>query len=179
MKLTRKKYQQPPRTGMDVFMMLPEGTLAELINDTIYMSPTPNYSHQDLCAELSMQIRLYAKKNVLGSCIAAPMDVFFDSKNVLQPDIIFIAAENMGIIKNGKIKGCPDLIIEVLSPGNRRHDIETKKGIYEKSGVKEYFVVDPENKEIITWYLAGKKYVKQKSVKGKIRSKLLKKTFSL
>ena len=172
-----KKYKLPPRTGMEVFMMLPEGTLAELINDTIYMSPTPNYQHQEISAELSMQIRSFAKKNNLGTCLPT-IDVFFDSKNVFEPDILFISRGNMNIIKDGRIKGSPDLIIEILSPGNRRHDTEKKKAAYEKFGVKEYFVVDPETKEAITWYLLNKKYSKQPSSKGKIRSKLLNKTFS-
>jgi Uma2 family endonuclease len=177
MGLAKKKYQPPPRTGMEVFMMLPEGTPAELINDTIYMSPTPNYNHQDLSTELAMQIRSYVKKRNLGNCLA-DTDVFFDNKNVFEPDILFIAKQNMNIVKEGKIKGSPDLIVEILSPGNIDHDKITKKAAYEKFGVKEYFIVDPATKETITWYLTGKKYVKQLSVKGKIKSKLLKKTFS-
>ncbi len=178
MGLAKRKYQQPPRTGMEVFMMLPEGTLAELINDTIYMSPSPDYNHQTILMDIATKIYSYVKKNKTGECIVSPMDVFFDIKNVLQPDILFISMENKGIIKDGKIKGCPDLIIEIFSPGNRRHDAEKKKGIYEKFGVKEYFIVDPENKETIAWYLTGKKYIKQQSVKGKIKSKQLKKTFA-
>jgi Uma2 family endonuclease len=178
MGLSKRKYQLPPRTGMEVFMMLPEGTLAELINDTIYMSPTPNYYHQSTSLQLATQINLHIQKNNLGECVTAPMDVFFDHKNVLQPDIIFISASNLSIIQNGKLKGCPDLIIEIISPGNKKHDTEKKKALYEQFGVKEYFIVDPETKETITWYLTDKKYTKQLSTKGKIKSKLLKKTFS-
>ena len=178
MGLAKKKYQPPPRTGMEVFMMLPEGTLAELINDTIYMSPAPDFLHQQVIMSISTSIFTFIKRNKLGECVASPADVFFDNKNVLQPDILFISTENIGIVKSNKIKGCPDLIIEVLSPGNKDHDRITKKTIYEKFGMKEYFIVDPENKETITWYLIGKKYAKQRSVKGKIKSKLLKKTFS-
>ena len=177
MELAKKKYQSPPRTGMEVFLMLPEGTLAELINDAIYISPMPNYKHQDLCTELTVQIRSYAKEKNLGNCLMR-IDVFFDDKNVLEPDIIFISNESMGIIKEGKIKGSPDVAIEILSPGNKKHDTERKRVIYEKFGVKEYFIVDPENKETITWYLTNKKYIKQRSQKGKIKSTLLKKAFS-
>lgn len=177
MGLAKTKYQRPPRTGMEVFMMLPEGTLAELINDIIYMSPSPDFPHQEVSTELLTQIRNHTKKNNLGTCLPT-IDVFFDNKNVLEPDILFISKENMDIVRDRKIKGCPDLIIEILSPGNRKHDTEKKKAVYEKFGVKEYFIVDPENKEIITWYLTGKKYAKQQSVKGKIKSKLLKKTIS-
>jgi Uma2 family endonuclease len=176
MGLAKKKYQPPPRTGMEVFMMLPEGTLAELINDTIYMSPAPNYDHQDLISELVMQIRSYVKVNQLGSCVTTT-DVFFDEKNVFEPDILFISKANLDIIQQKKIKGSPDLIIEILSPGNKDHDKVKKKAVYERFGVKEYFIIDPENKETITWYLSGAKYVKQLSLKGKIKSKLLKKTF--
>jgi Uma2 family endonuclease len=177
MRLTEKKYQHPPRTGMEVFMMLPEGTWAELINDVIYMSPTPNYKHQKLSAALIAEIYVHAKKNESGTCLAT-IDVFFDGKNVFQPDILFITKENMGIIQNGKIKGSPDLIIEILSPGNKKHDTEKKKTVYEKFGVKEYFIIDPESKTTITYYLTGKKYSRQRSLKSKITSKLLKKTFT-
>jgi Uma2 family endonuclease len=172
-----KKYQLPPRTGREVFMMLPEGTLAELINDTIFMSPSPNYTHQELSARLLAQIWNYSQKKNLGTCLSTT-DVFFDNRNIFEPDILFIAKENMGIVKDDRIKGSPDLIIEILSPGNKRHDTEKKKAAYEKFGVKEYFAVDPETKETITWYLVNKKYKKYRSSKGKIKSKLLKRTFT-
>jgi Uma2 family endonuclease len=178
MGLAKKKYQTPPRSGMEVYMMLPEGTLAELINDIIYMSPTPDFYHQELSFELSFQLGKHVKENDSGKIVVAPMDVFFDQKNVLQPDILFITKENLSIVKSGKIKGSPDLIIEILSPGNKKHDTEIKKAVYEKFSVKEYFVVDPETKEVITWYLTKNKFVKQLSAKGKVKSKLLKKTFS-
>lgn len=178
MGLTERKYTPPPRTGMEVFMTLPEGTLAELINDRIYMSPSPFYSHQNISAELAMQIRYYVKQNNLGICIAAPIDIFFDDKNVLQPDIVFIAKENMSIIKDNRIKGSPDLIIEILSPGNKNHDLEIKRDIYEKFGIKEYFIVEPETKETITYYMQNKKFEKQPSTKEIITSNLLNNSFS-
>lgn len=179
MGLAHKKYQPPPRTGMEVFMMLPEGTLAELLNDVIYMSPSPNYHHQELLSELLVQIRVHVKKNKLGNCLPALMDVFLDNRNAVQPDILVILAENMVILTDdGKIKGAPDLIIEIISPGNKKHDTEKKKTVYEKFGVKEYFIIDPDNKETTAYYLLSKKFVKQEPVKGKLRSKLLKKVFT-
>jgi Uma2 family endonuclease len=179
MGLAERKYQPPPRTGMEVFMMLPEGTLAELINDAIYISPSPNYHHQDLSGELSMQIRAHVKKNKLGTCVSAPMDVFLDNRNAVQPDVLVILADSLVILTDdGKIKGAPDLIIEILSPGNKKHDTEKKKTLYEKFGVKEYFIIDPDNKDTTAYYLAHNKFVKQESVKGKVKSKLLKKVFA-
>lgn len=62
MGLAKKRYQPPPRTGMEVFLMLPEGTLAELLNDIIYISPSPSFHHQDISGELFVQIRAHVKK---------------------------------------------------------------------------------------------------------------------
>jgi Uma2 family endonuclease len=79
---------------------------------------------------------------------------------------------------DGKIKGVPDFVIEILSPGNKKHDTEKKKAVYEKFGVKEYFIIDPDNKETTSYYLLNNKFVKQEPAKGKVRSKLLKKVFT-
>lgn len=103
--------------------------------------------------------------------------MYFDGNNALQPDILFISKNNLGIVQDGKIKGAPDLVIEVLSL-DKNYDLETKKMIYEKFGVKEYFVVDPFTKELVTFYHNGKNYVIQTSKVSKLKSKLLKKTFS-
>jgi Uma2 family endonuclease len=173
-----KKYQPPPRTAMEVFNLLPEGTLAEVINDIIYMSPAPTFQHQQLLSNLHTSINFFIRKNDLGVCVVAPMDVYLNEKNAFQPDILFISRGNMDMIKKDKVYGAPDIIIEVLSPGNEKHDLEKKKAVYEKSGVKEYFVVNPSNGETVTYYHNGKKFIKQSKQKGKVKSKILKKTFS-
>ena len=171
-KITDKK----PRTAVELFEILPEGLLCQVIENTLYMSPTPDYYHQNLSGELYFAIMTIIKQTDLGNCITAPMDVFLNENNAFQPDILFIAKNNLGIIKDGKIRGTPDLIVEILSPGSIRHDTVTKRNVYEKCGVKEYFIVDPKNKEVITYYLKDKNFVKQVSKKGKLVSKLLKKT---
>ncbi|MDX2048214.1 MAG: Uma2 family endonuclease [Chitinophagaceae bacterium] len=84
----------------------------------------------------------------------------------------------MGIVKKGKVYGAPDMIVEILSPGNKKHDLEDKKLVYEQSGVQEYFVISPESKDVVTYYLSDGKFVKQPKQKGKVKSKILKKTFS-
>ncbi len=167
-----------PKTAVELFEILPEGLLCEVIENTIYLSPGPDFSHQDLSAELHFQFLNEIKKMNLGKCITAPIDVFLDAQNAFQPDIIFIAKENLHIIKNGKIKGSPDLVIEILSPGSIKNDTVTKKKVYERCGIKEYFIVSPKTKDVITYYLKDKKYEKQNTKKGKITSKLLNKTFS-
>lgn len=177
MTATAKIFPAIPRTAKEVFELLPEGTLAEVIDDTLYMGPAPLFEHQDILADLFVAMRIYSKDAGLGKCICAPADVYLDNNNIIQPDILFISTANLGIIQKGKIKGLPDIFVEVLS-SNRKHDLDRKKNLYEKFGVKEYFIVDPHTKETITYYHDGKKYIQQEGKKGKIKSKLLKKTFS-
>ena len=174
--LTRNPYKVP-RTAMEVFEMLPEGTLCQVIDNIIYMSPAPNFEHQDICDELTSQIRVFIKKKKLGKCVSSPIDVFLDNKNALQPDIIFIANENLSIIKEGKVRGVPDIVIEVLSTGTKDYDFGKKKTAYEKNGVKEYFLVEQKTGEVYSFYLKNNKYEAQPKVKGKIISRMLKKTF--
>jgi Uma2 family endonuclease len=170
-------HQLPPRTAMEVFEMLPEGTLAEVINNTIYMLPAPSLQHQIVIGKLFTNITIFIEANKLGICLVSPVDVYFDGNNALQPDILFISNANMGIIKNDKVKGTPDFVIEVLSL-DKKYDLETKKLVYEKFGVKEYFVVEPFTKEVVAFYHDGKKYIAQETKTGKLKSKLLKKTFA-
>lgn len=175
--VSKENYRQPPRTAMEVFEMLPEGTLAEVINNTIYMAPAPTFEHQDFLGDLFTDINTFVRSNKLGKCVFSPIDVYLGERNALQPDIIFITREHLDIIKNGKVKGAPDLIVEVLST-NRNHDLEVKKKIYEAFNVREYFIVDPVTKQVITYYHNDEKFVEQETKKGKIKSKILKKTFS-
>lgn len=170
----------PPRTIMEVFKMLPEGTLAEVIENTLYMSPTPVTNHQRIIRKLSVQIDLHLDANKLGELFFAPFDVFLnETSNAVQPDILVILNENLGIIdEKSTIHGVPDLIIEVLSPGNKKHDLVIKRALYEKFGVKEYWVIDPSNKESIGFSLKDYSYVEFYKGTGDIRSRLLDSTFS-
>ena len=171
-----KQLKLPPRTALEVFEMLPEGTLAEVIDNTIYMPPSPTFEHQDILGDLYTPINSHVKSLKLGKCVVSPMDVYLSNRYVVQPDILFITTANLGIIQNGKIKGAPDLIIEILST-NRKYDIEDKKAVYETFGVKEYIVVDPVTRETFSFYHNGKKYVQQKTRTAELKSKLLSKVF--
>lgn len=136
-------YIKPPRTLMEVFQQLPEGTLAQLINNQIVMSPAPSDRHQETTGEIYAALLQFVKEHNLGKVRIAPYDVYLNRRNAFQPDIIFIAAENLHRIKNNGLHGAPDLVIEILSPGTWRQDKEDKKYEYERSGVKEYWMIDP------------------------------------
>lgn len=165
--------KSPPRTLMDVFKSLPEGTLVQLIENNLVMTPAPLFRHQNIQSEIIKSFFLFLHENQIGKLVVAPLDVYLDSENVFQPDIIFISNKNMDIIQEDGLYGAPDLIIEILSPSTAQYDLNQKKNVYERSGVKEYWIVDPENKDVMGYFLDEGSYGEPLTDKGVIRSKLL------
>lgn len=167
-----------PSTAIDVFKMLPKGTRCEVLNNTLYMSPSPFYKHQQLLTDIVIILGSLVKENNAGVLLAAPFDVYLqDQLSAVQPDIIFIANKNKKILKDdGYAHGAPDLIIEILSKDEER-DRTLKKGIYEKAGVKEYFIIDPRSKLVEAFSLKSKKYVQRYSKKKFFKSDILKLNF--
>lgn len=169
---------QKPQTLVDVYRLLPEGTPIQVIQNQFYMSPSPNFHHFDILDKISDVLKQEVKKQNSGRIFFAPLDVFLGDKNAVQPDIFFISNNNNKLIKEDGIYGAPDLIVEVLSPGNRNADLVKKKAIYEQFGVKEYFIVEPADKSVLCYYLKDGKYTEPKKHKAKFTSKVLNKTFS-
>lgn len=177
-KTKRKLYAQPPRTAMEVYELLPESTRSEVIDNTLYMPPTPSFEHQEVSGELLYGILPFVKENNPGKCVVAPISVYLDEGNVVEPDLVYISNEKLRIIQKGKIRGVPDILIELLSPGNRNHDLKTKHDLYENFGVPEYFIINPLTKEVLHYLLKENKYQKQPDTKGKIDSSVLNADFS-
>jgi Uma2 family endonuclease len=174
----KKALIRRPETAVDVFKLLPEGVYCQVINNVIYMSPAPSFQHQHVIADIHFEIMSFLKTKNHGICVAGPIDVYLDKHNAYQPDILFVAKDNLAIIgTDGRVHGAPDLIIEVLSPSSEGDDRVKKKKVYEKCRVKEYFIVAPSTKEVISYYYNGSKFEKGAAQKGKIISKMLKKTF--
>jgi Uma2 family endonuclease len=164
---------------MEVFKLLPEGTLAEIINGELYMSTAPTTEHQRIIRELSFAIFDFAGAKDKGEVFFAPYDVFLDEhSNAVQPDIIFVSHQSKSIIKADAIHGTPDLLIEILPPGNPKHDLIRKKNLYQKFGVKEYWVINPESRESTGFLLSQGEYSLVESLIGKINSRLLDREFS-
>ncbi len=93
-----------------------------------------------------------------GEIYVAPLDVHFDEKNILQPDVIYIRNERIGIIRDGFIYGAPDLLVEILSESTGRRDKTIKKAVYERFGVKEYWLADPIYRTVEQFVLMDGKY---------------------
>jgi Uma2 family endonuclease len=125
---------------------LPEEPRCELIYGRFHVSPSPTLLHQFLVIALSHELHEIAMANG-GLALAAPMDVHLADHSVVQPDILYICAENQGIVDRW-IEGSPDLVVEVLSPGNVRRDRNDKLALYAEAGVREYWIVDAVERQI-------------------------------
>ena len=169
----------PPRTIMQVYKSLPEGTLVELIDNVLYMSPSPVYKHQKVLRQLFRLLCDSIIDTNKGEVMIAPFDVYLnETSNAVQPDIVVVLKENLAILnEEGHIHGVPDLLVEVLSPGNTDHDRVRKKNLYEKFGVKEYWIVDPDTKTASVFSLQNKVYHLHFEGVGSIQSELLKQSF--
>jgi Uma2 family endonuclease len=166
--------EKVPKTALDVFRLLPEGTLCEVIDNVLYMSPAPKYTHQRLLGLLFRKISDHIEKTNIGEAFISPVDVYFEALfSAVQPDLIFISKANMGIMnEDGYFYGAPDLIVEVLS-SNKKRDTVTKKSLYERAGVKEYVIADPANRKVLGHLLNNNKYDLVYEDEGIFKSKLL------
>jgi Uma2 family endonuclease len=171
--------QSPPRTIMEVYKMLPQGTLADVIEGSLFISPVPSTVHQRILGKIAIALSAFIEEHSLGEVFFSRGSVFLDEElNVIQPDITYIASDNSDIIKEDAVHGIPDLLIEVLSRGNASHDLIRKKDIYQKFGVKEYWIVNPDTKESTGFSLQNGIYIESGRFIGKIKSIVLNQEFS-
>jgi Uma2 family endonuclease len=133
--------------------------LTQIINGVEVMSSSPFNYHQEVVENIYDEIKAYVKKGKHGWIALSPLDVILEEgMNRLQPDLFFISTANSAIIQDW-IRGVPDLTIEVVSKGSLKLDTQDKKAIYEKYGVKEFWLVFPEFQAIEIFTLENGKYV--------------------
>jgi Uma2 family endonuclease len=130
----------------------------EIIDGELLMAPAQDTWHQSWTLELVAILREHVGKLKLGRVFVAPVDVVLDSENTVQPDIIFVATANVGIIQRRAIFGVPDLLMEIVSPSSVRRDRYDKRQLYARFGVKEYWVGDPANRTLEILTLKGGAY---------------------
>ncbi len=158
------------------YKLLPEGAPYQLIEGELVMTPAPNTFHQIISGNLNEKIRVFVKEKSAGLLLYAPIDIYLDTENVFQPDIVFVSRQRRDIIKDDGIHGAPDMVVEILSPSTAYYDIKKKYKVYEKSGVKEYWIVDPEMKNVELFSLTEQgKFVLSASIsdKGVVKSGIL------
>lgn len=130
----------------------------ELIDGDLVKRNAPAPKHQRLVRELSFSSHVFTSTGDLGEVLFSPVDVFLDETNSPQPDIIFVPKDKASIVTENGIEGVPSLVIEIISPTSIVRDRFTKKSLYERFGVQEYWLVDPQNQEIEIYALKENRY---------------------
>jgi Uma2 family endonuclease len=130
----------------DDFVLFPDdGKRHELIDGKHYVTPSPNTRHQRIVGTLYGLIWSYLEANPIGEVFVAPYDVVFSHFDVVEPDLLYISNERIPqVVTPLHARGTPDLVVEVASKGTRRRDETIKRGLYERTAVLEYWVVDPQ-----------------------------------
>ncbi len=147
----------PQLMTADTFFKLPETNLpTELIDGVLLEMPSPNVEHQRLLRRFARAVEDIIPE---GEVFVAPLDVYLDDLNVVQPDVFWVSLKNPRcVILEQHVRGAPDLVIEILSPGTARKDRKTKFHLYQRHGVREYWLVHPGDQLIEVWQLVGERF---------------------
>ena len=132
-------------TVNELWALFPDETHVrhELIDGVHFVTPTPVTRHQLLVGRLSFEIELYLRAHPgVGQLFGVPLDVVLSVHDVVEPDLILIASDQMEILTPKNVQGAPALVIEVLSPSTRRRDLGIKRELFARGGVREYWIVD-------------------------------------
>jgi Uma2 family endonuclease len=115
----------------------------QLIAGELIMAPSPSSFHQDIVGNIYFLLREHVRKHHLGKVCIAPLDVYLSDDTVVQPDVFFLSHEKMALMQGDGVHGAPDLVVEVVSPGNAQLDLRRKRPLYARFGVKEFWLIDP------------------------------------
>ena len=158
------------KLGYDQYILYPDdGNRHELIDGDHYMSPAPSTYHQAISKRLQHQLYTKVELARLGSVFNAPIDVQLSEHDIVQPDLIALMNDSAASVAPAKVKGPPDLVIEILSPSTAKNDLDLKRRTYQRFGVREYWIVDPDQQSILQLQLVNDVFVEQPAASDAIR----------
>ena len=136
--------QEPLEMSYEAFLeWADEDTAAEWVSGKVILMSPPSDRHQDLADFLTALMRYFAEEYDLGKARSAAFQMKLATSG-REPDVLFVAKENLDRIKKNRLIGPADLAVEIISPESRKRDRHTKFLEYEQAGVKEYWLIDPE-----------------------------------
>jgi Uma2 family endonuclease len=143
-------------TWEDAQLMPEDGKRYEAIDGELYVTPAPNLRHQWISVNLEAALRAMLMEPGYGWVFHAPVGVKFpDTDEGVQPDIIFISRNRRETLVKAGILGAPNLVVEIGSPTTAKRDRTIKKKLYERQGVAQYWIVDPEDDCVDVWNFAS------------------------
>lgn len=148
---------------------LPDDIRVELIDGVFYDMGAPSAIHQMIIGELFVRFTEYIRRRK-GDCrvFLSPFDVRLDQDDhtIVEPDLSVFCSRNK--VRHNGAFGAPDLVVEVLSPSTRHKDIEIKSIKYENAGVREYWMIDSDNRRVIVYPFEGDGYPRFYSFESKV-----------
>lgn len=139
------------------FFQLPEDQHPiQLLQGSLISVPPPVPDHQRTVRRLLLLLETLIPD---GEVFTSPIALYLDDENVPEPDVVWVSAAGKCEVKATRLEGAPELIIEVLSPSTARYDKSVKLLLYEKYGVREYWLADPILQQIEVWRLDDSEYV--------------------
>ncbi|MPZ14849.1 MAG: Uma2 family endonuclease [Chloroflexi bacterium] len=136
---------------LELFPQPLDDTRYEIIDGELFVSTQPSWEHQFICAEIVAALHQWSRSTGAGVVNFAPGLIFSEDQNVA-PDIVWVSAERLPLLLEAdrKLHAAPDLVVEVLSPGpkNEQRDREVKLNLYSRRGVREYWIVDWQLRQI-------------------------------
>jgi Uma2 family endonuclease len=121
--------------------------------------PAPSFDHQGISSNLHVPLTLFVREHRLGFVRYAPLDVILSPHDVVQPDLLFISNERAQIVTKTNVQGAPDLVIEILSQSTYKKDETLKRDLYERSGVREYWIVDAQRQAVKVFRRSGVRFL--------------------
>ena len=141
------------------YVQLPDdGNIHEIIDGDHYMSPAPGTDHQRISRRIQFQLMTQLEQTGIGEVFDAPTDLQLSDFDIVQPDLMVILGERGACVSPTKIIGPPSLVVEILSPSTSLRDRSLKLDLYARAGVAEYWIADPEEREVVRFVLEDGRY---------------------
>jgi Uma2 family endonuclease len=127
----------------------PEEGFYEFKDGALIVHAPVSIEHQEIVGFFTFLLRGVVSRRSLGKVFNGPAVLRLRENLLREPDILFVAAERLGIVRKGYVDGAADFVLEVISESGRQRDLEEKAGEYEAAGVAEYWIVDPVGREVL------------------------------
>lgn len=147
-------------TYEDYLLFPDDGKRHEIIDGDHYVTPSPSTKHQRILGNLHSTFWNFLKQHKIGEVFVAPYDVVLSDLDVVEPDLLFVSSGRSSIITEKNLQGPPDLVVEILSDGTRKTDEIIKRKLYERHGISEYWIVDPELETVKVYRMTDQGYTR-------------------
>lgn len=143
----------------DLVLFPDDGMRHELIDGAHYVTPPPVIRHQAIVGNLHFIISTWLEIHPLGRVYFAPLDLVFTRFDVVEPDLLYASKQRLAqIATEPNLQGAPELVVEVGSPRTRKRDATIKLRLYERSGIDEYWIVDPRTDVVCVYRREGDRF---------------------